>query len=507
MVHARHGALAVEVLQELILLGFTTLTALESHMLSRNQAKSAKPQINGNGPENSEEDILDVNDSQSTTRLRKVVQKLVSEGYIVRARLSHAHSFFDARQNVENQLKGIGLVSSVKGKKAQVEIDDKIDFELEKLTDNVVSRSTIDNMNSSKRSAPDDDGYPSAKRTKTDNSYGASGMGIFANGMPPSIEENENVVCVSYSNVVSWLRSEQFAKVAEKTVSKPAGRVLGAALRQINLLSDPWKSQTDAFAPIAPEIVDLHTLRQTLNSSHHESNHHEPYQNGHRANGVNHGDTDGHEHEEEELFTDEDIDRNFALLAEGPFDFLIWDGHHWMIDKRKASVFLQQQEVMRLTRDRVAPPALRLLRMLHDKGKLDEKSIQELGLLGAKDLRQNLALLQTMGLLELQEVPRDPQRQANRTIFLWFYDAERASKVLLDALYKAITRMLQRMLIERSKLASTLSKIERSDVQGSEAELLAQGEMQVLQQWRRREEWFRGEVNRLDDSVAILRDL
>jgi DNA-directed RNA polymerase III subunit RPC3 len=201
------------------------------------------------------------------------------------------------------------------------------------------------------------------------------------------------------------------------------------------------------------------------------------------------------------------IDRQLAMLAEGPFSFFTQEASgSWLVDKQRMCDFLRDKELVGLMQESLDGPALRIVRMLIDKGKLDEKTLQEFALLGAKDLRKCLAHLHVKGFLELQEVPREPQRQPNRTIFLWFYDAERARKVFLGKLYKTMSRFYQRLHLERRRLSSTLSKVERTDVQGIEEDMLSAGELQVLFQWRQKETWLMAEIYRMDDVVAILRD-
>jgi DNA-directed RNA polymerase III subunit RPC3 len=178
----------------------------------------------------------------------------------------------------------------------------------------------------------------------------------------------------------------------------------------------------------------------------------------------------------------------------------------WSIDKSRFTSFLRDKEMYRLISESLTEPALRIVRMLADKGKLDERTMLDVGLLNAKELRKCLSLLQTMGFLELQEVPKDPQRQPKSTIFLYFHDAERVRKVFLDKLYKTMSRMYERLRLEREKVASTLTKVERFEV-GTEEEMLPAAELQELYSWRQKESWFTTEIHRIDDSIAILRDI
>jgi len=224
------------------------------------------------------------------------------------------------------------------------------------------------------------------------------------------------------------------------------------------------------------------------------------------ANGCVNG---NHSIEAAPTVTISDIKKYLLILAQSPHKFVVQDPDSfcWTVDFQELSAQLRRDEALRLARSRLNGVALRLVRVLIDKGKLDEKSLQEMSLLSAKDLRQCLGKLKMNGFLGLQEVPREPQRQPLRTMYLWFYDSDRVRKMLLEDLYKAMSRLLQRLKVERDKVGPLLEKAERIDVRINEKKFLAGGEVRVLDEWRRKEEWLLGEVERLDDSVAILRDI
>ena len=203
------------------------------------------------------------------------------------------------------------------------------------------------------------------------------------------------------------------------------------------------------------------------------------------------------------------VERHLAVLADGSFRFLVQDPDEprsWCLDKSKLRDFLWDKEMYRLIGHRMTMPALRIVRMLSEKGKLDEKTMLDMGLLNSKELRKCLAALKRIGFLELQEVPKDPHRQPKNTLFLYFYDPERVRKVLLDKLHKSMSKMYQQRRLERLKIASTLGKLDRWD-NGSEAEILPTAEVEVLYKWRQKESWFVTEIHRMDDSISILRDI
>ena len=121
-------------------------------------------------------------------------------------------------------------------------------------------------------------------------------------------------------------------------------------------------------------------------------------------------------------------------------------------------------------------------------------------------MRSILNRMHGAGHVELQEIPRDTQRQPSRTMFLWYFDVERCRRKLLEETYKTMARCLQRVKSERGLLHNLMEKAARSDVKGREAEFLKIEEQATLEKWRSMEERLLGEIGRLDDVVAVLRD-
>lgn len=289
---------------------------------------------------------------------------------------------------------------------------------------------------------------------------------------------------------------------------RPTAQVAKAAAKQIDLHLHSLSTPTPNDPPETPQKLDIDQILDDVSTDDEPLRNTRPSTNGWASDRLANG---FHPSNNNSVHDRTDIIRHLEILAEGPFSFFEYSPilDEWLVHKRKLNLFLRDQELLRLVAEglRVDDPKLRIVRMLSDKGKLDEKNLQEIGLLNAKELRQNLASLQSAGLLELQEVPREPQRQPNRTIFLWFYDAERVQKMYLNKLYKSMSRLFQRLDVERNRLATTLTKIERTDVQGLEEDILSAAELKVLSQWRQREAWFMAEISRIDDAVSILRDL
>ena len=208
------------------------------------------------------------------------------------------------------------------------------------------------------------------------------------------------------------------------------------------------------------------------------------------------------------------VEKNLKLLANHEIPFLT---HHegssssparWTISFRPLAAALRLSAIHTVIAQKHSRSSLRLIRTLSEKGALDEKALTAVSLMTQKDLRHGLTAMHEAGHLEIQEIPRDTQRQPARTIFLWVFDAEKARRRILEDTYKAMARALQRARAESQEatVKAVVSKAERSDVKGKEEEFMSATELEILRAWKEREERLMGSVARLDDLVAVLRD-
>ena len=204
--------------------------------------------------------------------------------------------------------------------------------------------------------------------------------------------------------------------------------------------------------------------------------------------------------------------QNLFLLAEHPYNFLNFSRRSgstpesWTVNFPALAHQLRSIELENIIIERYGVEALRIIHILQDKGKLDEKAIASFTLMDQKTMRSILTTMHEAGHLDLQEVPRDNARQPARTIFLWFFDPERCRQKVLEETYKTMARCMQRAKTEREAVQSVIDKASRTDVVGKEDELLCLDERTALAAWRAKEERLLGEIGRLDDLVAVLRD-
>ncbi|KAL9614383.1 MAG: hypothetical protein Q9167_001112 [Letrouitia subvulpina] len=206
--------------------------------------------------------------------------------------------------------------------------------------------------------------------------------------------------------------------------------------------------------------------------------------------------------------------QHLLLLAEHPHQFL----HHvpptdktpekWAVSFRLLSKEILQKSLSQVITSRFGSWAGRLTRILYakDNKKFDEKELVLLSLIPQKTTRKILQNMHRAGYLELQEVPKDSQRKPSTTMFFWYFDPERCRGRVIEETYQAMARCLQRAAVEKEGFKWTIQKASRTDVVGKEDELLGEEEREALRQWREKEDRIWGQISRMDELIASLKD-
>jgi DNA-directed RNA polymerase III subunit RPC3 len=205
------------------------------------------------------------------------------------------------------------------------------------------------------------------------------------------------------------------------------------------------------------------------------------------------------------------VKNHLLLLAGDDCDFLRKCGSRglgeWTVDFESMTQYLQEVEMDTMLLENFGKVGHRLARMMRKLGKLDEKQLPNLALVKQKDARTKLAEMQMAGVVDIQEVPRDSGRTTGRTIFLWYFDVERVSTILLDSIYKNMSRCFQRLDIERRRVQDVLALTERTDLLDEQPEkYMDQEQLNTLHEIEDKEESLLGHIGRLDELVAIFRD-
>ncbi|KAG0053691.1 RNA polymerase III subunit C82 [Gryganskiella cystojenkinii] len=178
------------------------------------------------------------------------------------------------------------------------------------------------------------------------------------------------------------------------------------------------------------------------------------------------------------------LDMYIQILEEDLLRILRRDGGRsgqYILQLRTAAKVMRKQLLQHMVEARFGSQYVRIMNLLSERGKMEEKNIAKFSLLNNKEVRERLTTLCTFGVLNLQEVPKTQERAPSRTIYLWEVVEDRAATTLIDRLYHTMGNLRQRRFVEKAKRAVLLAKCERTDVKENDnlltetdkAELLA----------------------------------
>ncbi|OGE56862.1 hypothetical protein PENARI_c002G08056 [Penicillium arizonense] len=541
-VESRLGEYAAQVLEAIMFLGHTSITHLETlPQLQPSQPLTngvdhdeEQPETNGDHEEKAGEPNGNHVVSQKPARLHPTLKSLASHGYIHRVREAHFQSPNDNWLDAHRIISSRPDVKQMKGKQQQAEIEEKAKSMVKERTEGDLSRGLMFN------------GLPQGVKRKFGSASGSNNAQNGTNGVNRDHAEDEEddegndwsededgidsspmdsnlIVRVNYEKLDVALRNAQFLELARQCAPPASLEIYDCLLRRIEYQTPRCREtyeipregeegeqysapiQLSAIVNDVDPQLDLAGCIGPMNPTSASNRRKRPLED--ETNGVN---GDDYEDESTEQNRAYQIDQHLSYLSQAPFNLTtkhnIGGLDTWRIAFRGLARKLRHLELERMIESRYGDVALRVIRVLHAKGRLDEKRLQEISLLPFKDLRQTLASMQTGGFVDLQEVPRDAQRQPSKTIYLWYYDPDRVCSSILEDTYKAMSRCLQRIKFERERERDFLEKTERTDVKGHEEEFLSEAELEHLRNWKAKEALLLAEVSRLDDMVAVFRD-
>ncbi|KAK8212622.1 RNA polymerase III subunit RPC82 family protein [Phyllosticta capitalensis] len=514
MVEDRFGDAAGGLASNLLLLGNAKISDLaQAYGVATKREAANDVQVNGNGVTNGDhaDEVKDEVHIKTIDDLHKVLRQLLDSGFVTQIHTRHFNPTSDLRNDAERTIKANLFPGGVKGKQV-LELEAEVKKLLAKWRDEA-SASDDEQLGpgaGTKRSAADTEA-PARKRVKigmlNGSSYGAAQKEV-------ALDE-ELVVGINQEKCIVALRTQQLADYAEQYIGEITAKVYEALLRQLEKkvprCSDPYNGapteddEADALPSVtAREVLDaldptidlaagIGTPQDSGDSPEDDSS---PVPNGTNAAASTGRITL--------------VKQHISLLCEDPRRFVRWvgsrGGGEYKVDFRPLSNALLQRELENIVTARWGPLATRLIRILHAKGKLDEKQVSQFSMLRTKDIRAELTRMQEAGFVDTQEVPKDNTRAPARTMYLWFFNQDLTRQLVLTDTYKAMARALQRVKHERSRVSSVIEKAERTDVVGNEDRFLSATERAALRGWRDREERMLVQLGRMDDLVAVLRD-
>lgn len=458
-----HGETAASVVATAGELGFATVSELRDRVLQGDHSKSA-------------------------SSIDNIIDALLEDRFLTYLRKAHFSEHHDVQRTVELSLLSPVEIAKLSGTKAKMEFAANVERGVTDLTH--TSKPEFGYVNEEWG-----EDVPKAVTANGEVRAFSRQREALVNGGQNKTSRAE--MCQpNYHKVVALAQSAVVSDVAKKLHGKKAATIMKCVVRQV--------ADGDVWSRLPRSHLHNLSVSALLDDYNAEMERKEQGDRP-RTNGVN-GKVGGYTHPHADEMTLGDLNHELLFLTEDTLPFLEGSPGMWTVQKGAFDDWLRREETLRVMDSRLEQPAPRILRILMDKGKLEERILQEIGLLGAKELRQSLSILKQIGYLDLQEVPRNPQRMPNQTVFLWSHEAGRVHNLVLEHIYAGIAKMIELLKLEREKIASTLAKIEREDVKGREGEMLAEAEFLILQRFRRLEAWIWGEIHRMDATVAILRD-
>ncbi|GLA72852.1 RNA polymerase III subunit C82 [Aspergillus tubingensis] len=530
-IEERLGNYAATLMETIMYLGHAQV----GHLETIPELQPAPPKANGvkqetEGGETEEQmNGDDEHTSEQPALLHPTLKILASHGYIFRVRDAQFQSYADNALDAERAIKSRPDVKQLKGKKLDETVLEGTLTLLKERLDGDLTRGLMHNglPRGAKRRHGAGSADASNKKARMDyadadedddeeeNEWSDDEMGGDTTPM-----ELATVVRVNYEKLDVALRNRRFLDLAEMNSSPATAQVYEGLLRRIEYQTKQCRDSAEipregeegeqysvpiALSAVTEEVDPQLDLAGSIGPMEI------PQAINKRGKRPLEDSVNGTEREGSEAPSRTyEVDQHLSLLSQPPYNLTskrVLSGLiTWTVEFRHLARKLRHLELERMIEARYGDVALRVIRVLHAKGKLDEKRLQEISLLPFKDLRQVLASMQSGGFVDLQEVPRDAQRQPSRTIYLWYYDPDRIRSSILEDTYKAMSRCMQRLRFERNRLKEFLEKTERSDVKGNEERYLSQAELTLLEQWKAKEALLLGEVARLDEMVAVMRD-
>ncbi|PWN48007.1 hypothetical protein IE53DRAFT_389826 [Violaceomyces palustris] len=177
------------------------------------------------------------------------------------------------------------------------------------------------------------------------------------------------------------------------------------------------------------------------------------------------------------------------------------------VEYRNTAERMRRDVLRNVVEEKFGTSAVRIMGILREKGKLEEKHIAKLALISMGETRDICSRLFASSLLGLQEVPKSAERDPKKTFFLYYVDEAKCRAWLLDRLYQTLCRLGERRREETRRQSGLLRKVERSDVKMDTAGLLSEWEKS---NWERLEKVLKtltAAEARVDMDVFVMRDL
>ncbi|PIA15611.1 hypothetical protein COEREDRAFT_74791 [Coemansia reversa NRRL 1564] len=176
------------------------------------------------------------------------------------------------------------------------------------------------------------------------------------------------------------------------------------------------------------------------------------------------------------------------------------------INFERAAVTLRDQCLDTLILEKFGSLEARIVRVLRDKQKLDEKTIATTAMMPAVQCRERLHELSLAGFVDTVEIPRTADRNPSRMFYLWYLNPTKQVSAALRGIFQGISNIIQRSSKEANSRAALVAKSKREDVVADHS-LLADAEKKELKTLAGIRRNLDAAAVRLDSMLLLIDDI
>ncbi|ROW10665.1 hypothetical protein VPNG_05139 [Cytospora leucostoma] len=560
MIGTIHGEEEKEVMQNLLSMGHAKVGDLRDAYQAKFKAARLVPAANGDAQHEDEESTGSKKNSKtglfvnSLAQLDDVLCRLIQAELVAMVADDLFRSPEDRYKSVEEEIIKTFFSGGVRGSKGKEEYDSKMSKRLREMRDEPLSLKRTLHAKIS-----------ISKRRKVSGWSYVNGTDAAESDL---VLERDVVLRINYEKCTVELRNQQLAHVVSELYGETTGEVYAVLLQQLskkisrcqanpqiddddddaaqalrvstneifdNL--DPSLDVSSGVGKVGAKMTDRKSANRILDvppatkkplieeaevADEASSDEEEAEEaNGHAVdedddegvdvnpttNGVNGAKVKFNDAGPAKLTRKEHFRQHLLLLCEDQHHFLRHCAmEQWTVDFEPLMRSLQEMELDTVIERTVGQTGLRLVRILRKVGKMDEKTLPNLALMSKGDVQRLMLKMQMSGYVDMQEVPRDNNRTASRTLFLYWTDTRRCLDRLIDSTYKAMLRCLQRLVVERQMEQEVLDTVKRDDVRGREKEVMEGRFYNRFVRVSEVQEKLLAHAMRLDNLVGTLKD-
>ncbi|KAJ2636044.1 RNA polymerase III subunit C82 [Coemansia sp. RSA 1286] len=172
----------------------------------------------------------------------------------------------------------------------------------------------------------------------------------------------------------------------------------------------------------------------------------------------------------------------------------------------RAAAVLRDNALDSLIQEKYGALHARIVRVLRDKQKLDEKTVSQAAMLPVAMCRERLHDLALSGLIDTLEIPRTADRNPSRMFYLWFVNPDKQMRSAMGYIFQGISNLQQRIDHEMALRSALVTKSKRKDV-AADPTLLTDIERREIQNLTAIKQKLDVAIVRLDSMLLVVHDI